>query len=96
MAAEYPNMTETRMFGGFGYFHNGNMCLGIHKDILIIRVGQETAAELVKKQHLRLMDLTGRIMKAWVMLEPEAIAEDEEMRRYFQMAFDFVETLPPK
>ena len=44
-------ITETRMMGGFGYFLNENMCIGIHKDTLIIRLGQQTAERIILQPH---------------------------------------------
>ena len=41
--ADIGGLHETRMFGGFGFLLNGNMCVGIHNDTLIVRVGAETA-----------------------------------------------------
>ncbi len=88
-------LKETRMFGGFGYMLNGNMCLGIHKDTLIVRVG--TAAEaLVKEPHVRPMDLTGKIMKGWATIEPEAMEDDAALERFCLIAVEFVRGLPAK
>ncbi|MBI2421226.1 MAG: TfoX/Sxy family protein [Candidatus Hydrogenedentes bacterium] len=89
-------LTETRMFGGFGYLLQGNMCFGIHKDTLIVRVGEETAAKLIKIKHVRPMDLTGRIMKAWATIEPEGMASDKDLLRFCKKAVTFVQDLPAK
>ena len=84
------------MFGGFGYLLNGNMCVGIHKDTLIIRVGLERAGQVLNEPHVRPMDLTGRVMKGWATVEPDALSADADLLRYCQYALDFVKTLPPK
>jgi TfoX/Sxy family transcriptional regulator of competence genes len=89
-------LIETRMFGGFGYMLNGNMCVGIHKDTLIIRVGKEKAEELLKEPNVRPMDLTKRIMKGWATIEPEGLMDDDNLSRYVKEAVTFVETLPLK
>ena len=34
--------TRKEMFGGVGYLLNGNMCVGVHKDELIIRYDPKT------------------------------------------------------
>lgn len=94
--SEVEGLSETRMFGGFGYLLNGNMCVGIHKDTLIIRVGVETAQALIEELHIRPMDLTGRVMKAWATIEPEAMGEDAALARFCKLAIDFVSTLPAK
>lgn len=94
--AQDSGLQETRMFGGFGYLLNGNMCLGIHKDTLIVRVGQEQADALIQEDGVRPMDLTGRVMKGWATVEPEAMESDGDLARFCQVAIDFVKGLPPK
>jgi TfoX/Sxy family transcriptional regulator of competence genes len=89
-------LEETRMFGGFGYLLNGNMCVGIHKDTFIIRVGLEIAEKLIAEDHVRPMDLTGRVMKGWATVEPEAMEEDADLKRFCEHAITFVSELPPK
>lgn len=89
-------LKETRMFGGFGYLLNGNMCLGIHKDTLIIRVGAEAAGALIREPHVRPMDLTGKVMKGWATVEPQAMEDDEALERFCRIAVDFVSGLPAK
>jgi len=89
-------LEETRMFGGFGYLLRGNMCIGIHKDTLILRVGTDAAEVLLQQKHLRPMDLTGRVMKGWVTADPDGIAEDDAIVQLCQHAITFVQTLPVK
>ncbi len=89
-------LEETRMFGGFGYLLNGNMCVGIHKETLMIRVGVETAAVLLQEDHVRPMDLTGRVMKGWATVESEAMDDDQDLKRFCGHAIAFVKELPSK
>ncbi len=93
---EHPGREETRMFGGFGYLLNGNMCVGIHKSELIVRVGLEASEALIREPNVRPMDLTGKVMKGWATIEPDGLADDDDFRRYCRLAVDFVDTLPPK
>ncbi|MCC6155818.1 MAG: TfoX/Sxy family protein [Candidatus Hydrogenedentes bacterium] len=93
---DIQGLSETRMFGGFGYLLNGNMCVGIHKDTLIIRVNEDVAKEVCGEPHVRPMDLTGRVMKGWATVEPEAMAADTSLERFVRLAVDFVATIPPK
>lgn len=94
--ANAGRLEETRMFGGFGYMLTGNLCLGIHKDTLIVRVGAETAEQLLREAHVRPMDLTGKAMKGWAMVEPEAMEDDAALERFCALAIRFTSTLPPK
>lgn len=84
------------MFGGTCFMLNGNMCVGVHERSLILRVGEERAAVLLQQPHVRPMDLTGKVMRGWATVQPEAIERDEDLRRYAALARDFVGTLPPK
>ena len=92
----YERLENTRMFGGFGYLLNGNMCFGMHKDILIVRIGVDQYEAIKDDPAVGPMDLTGRIMKGWAMIQPDGLAEPEEMKRFCDMAISFVLTLPPK
>lgn len=87
---------ETRMFGGFGYLLNGNMCLGIQRDTLIIRVGVDQAEALLQEEHVSPMDLTGRAMKGWAMVAPAGMEDDRDLARFCDLAVAFVKEMPPK
>lgn len=96
LLAHHPAMREQRMFGGIGWMLNGNMCVGVHKDSLILRLGPTGAAAVLQEDHTRPMDLTGRIMQGWVMVGPDALMEEPALRRYVQLAMTFVSSLAPK
>lgn len=85
-----------KMFGGIGWLLNGNMCVGIYKEWLIIRVGEGTANDLLKEEYMIPMNLTKRVMKGWVMIEPEGIIEDKDLEKYIDYAVKFVSKIPPK
>ena len=63
---------KKKMFGGVCYLLNGNMCFGIYKDYLIVRLGEEEAAAALKQEGVRPFDITGRPMKGWVMVSAES------------------------
>jgi len=94
--AHVPGMTFTGMFGGYGYLLNGNMCMGIHKDTLIVRVGTDFAQKILQEPHVRPTDFTGKVMSGWATIEPEALESDTALYRYCQLAISFVSTLPKK
>ena len=91
-----PDAIETRMFGGFGYLINGNMCVGIHKESLILRVGVETATPCLEDPNVQPMNITGRVMKAWIMIHKDNLKTDQDFDRYCDLAKTFVRALPPK
>jgi hypothetical protein len=83
------------MFGGIGYMLNGNMCIGIHKDDLIVRFDPATSESLLSKKHVKPFAITGRPMKGWLLVNNESL-KDKELEKWFELAFTFVKTLPPK
>ena len=89
-------LVEKRMFGGLGFLLAGNMCVGVWKEFLILRLGVEGAAELLNKAHVRPFDITGKPMKGWVMIEPAATLHDDQVRTWCEPAIAFVKTLPAK
>ncbi len=84
-----------KMFGGTCHLLHGNMLCGVHKNSLIVRVGHEVAAEALEEPHVEPMDITGRPMKGWVMIEPKGY-EGESLRGWLERARAFVSILPPK
>ena len=89
-------METTQMFGGYGFLMNGHMCVGIWNDTLVIRIGADGWDAISGEPHVRPMDLTGRVMKGWAMIEPEGVSEDAALQRYLDMAIMFCAALPPK
>ena len=89
-------MEVTRMFGGYGFLMNGYMCLGVWDDRLVIRIGTDGWDAICNQPHFGPMDFTGKVMKGWAMIHPDGLSEDEDLRRYVDMAIMFCAALPPK
>lgn len=87
---------EKSMFGGIGFLINGNMCCGIWHDMLVIRLSPEEAVKALKKPHVRVMDITGKPMKGWLLVEPKGLAEDADLYGWMERAFSFASALPKK
>jgi TfoX/Sxy family transcriptional regulator of competence genes len=90
-----PGFAEKEMFGGVGFLLNGNMCVGVWKESLILRLGPADAAAL-KKPCVREFDITGRPMKGWVLVEPSGFGREDDLRRWIELAIEHVATLPAK
>src|SRR5262245_45177729 len=87
---------EKKMFGGIGFLLNGNMLVGVWKDSLIVRLGPEEGEEALKEPHVSEFNITGRAMKGWVLVAPEGVEDDEQLRDWIQKAVKFVGKLPAK
>jgi hypothetical protein len=84
------------MFGGVGFLLAGNMLVGVWKNSLIARLGLEQAAAALDQPGVGEFDITGRPMKGWVMIGPEGIDTEDELRGWIDQAMAFVSTLPRK
>ena len=75
---------------------NGNVCLGIWHDNIIVRIGKENETELKKEDWCIDFDITGKSMKGWAMITPDGWEDREILERTTSLAKAFVETLPGK
>jgi TfoX/Sxy family transcriptional regulator of competence genes len=89
-------ITKKKMFGGIGYLINGNMCFGIHKESLILRVSINKAEELMKSEDITPFDITGRPMKGWVMVSPDYVETNEQLLELLKLGADYAHMLPAK
>ena len=85
-----------KMFGGLGLLMRGNMCFGIWKDHLILRLGEPQAQNALKNKNVKPFDITGRAMKGWVMVAPAGMKSKETLQQWVKQAIDFVSQLPRK
>ena len=89
-------VTEKKMFGGLGFLLGGNMCVGVWKESLILRLGPDDGPAALREPHTRPFDITGKPMAGWVMVEPAGTANDAAVRAWVKRAVAFVRTLPGK
>lgn len=89
-------ITEKKMFGGVGFLLNGNMCVGIWKQSLIVRLSAEAGGAALQEPNVVAFDITGRPMRGWIMVEPDGMETDDQLHNWVGRAVEFVETLPRK
>jgi hypothetical protein len=53
-----PGLTEKKMFGGIAFLLKGNMCIGVHRDALIVRLDPGETASALTEPHTKVFDLT--------------------------------------
>src|SRR5437773_11565986 len=86
--------SEKKMFGGLCFLIHGNMCCGVLKNELVLRLDSERARETLGGPHTRPMDFTGRPMKGFVFIEGGGLRTDLQLRDWVSMALSFVQSLP--
>jgi TfoX/Sxy family transcriptional regulator of competence genes len=88
--------TEKKMFGGICFLLRGNMCCGVLKDELMVRVGPEMHDSALARPHARVMDFTGRPSKGMVYVAADGIRTSAQLRKWVEMGIGFTNTLPAK
>lgn len=91
-----PGVVSKKMFGGVGYLLRGNMACGVHKDMLMVRVGPQAYDTAIQSPHTRPFDMTGRPMKGWILVEPAGFSSKTDLKQWVQIGVNFALTLPPK
>jgi TfoX/Sxy family transcriptional regulator of competence genes len=61
--ARRKGVREKKMFGGIGFLLNGNLLVGVWKEALVVRLGEEEGEAALKEPHVKVFDITGRPMR---------------------------------
>jgi len=94
--ARRKSVEERKMFGCICFLINGNALAGVWKDRLIARLGPDEGEAALREPHVRAFDITGRPMRNWVVVEPEGVEDDDQLKGWIQRAMKFVGKLPAK
>jgi TfoX/Sxy family transcriptional regulator of competence genes len=94
--ARKKGIEEKKMFGGVGFLLHGNMLVGVWKHWMIVRLGLEQFQSALDQPHVKQFDITGKPMKGWVMVDPQGLEGDDQIRAWIADAVKFVAKLPKK
>ena len=92
--AAQPDVEETKMFGGLSFMLAGQMCCGVLKDDLVVRVGTDGFDQLLKQPHVRAFDFTGRPSTGMVYVAGPGLTSDQALDTWVQRAVDYVTSHP--
>ena len=90
------DIEEKKLFGGIGFLLNGNILVCVWKEFLIVRLGPGDGEKALKEKFVIPFDITGKPMKGWVMVVPDGVEDDSQLKKWIQRSTKFVETLPAK
>jgi len=96
IVSRWKSTNDKKMFGGVCHLLNGNMFCGVHKDFLILRLGEKKSNDALKQPCARPFDITGKPMKGWVMIANDGYQDDPDLKAWLEQAKSFAETLPQK
>jgi len=93
---EIPGVEEKKMFGGLAFMVNGNMCAGVVKDTLMLRVGADQYKHALARPYARKMDFTGKPMTGLIYVDPPGFESDGDLENWIETALAYVKNLPRK
>ena len=94
--ARRKGIEQKRMFGGVGCLLNGNLLVGVWKESLVVRLGPDEGEAALREPHVKEFDITGKPMRNWVLVGPEGVQDDEQLKGWIERALKFVKALPAK
>ncbi len=96
LVAGRKGVSEKAMFGGLAFLLDGKMFCGVLGNELLARIGPDAHDSAMEKPHVRIMDFTGRPMRGYVFVGPEAITTATPLERWVRECEVHVATLPEK
>jgi hypothetical protein len=93
---ERTDVVEKAMFGGVTFMIAGNMCCGVHRDDLILRLDPAARAEELGNHHARMWDFMKRPMPGMFAVAAEGCAKQASVDRLVNFALQRVLSLPAK
>src|SRR5579885_1008444 len=94
--AGQARVVEKRMFGGVAFMVAGNMCCGVNKDDLILRLDGKITAGDLGSPHVRAWDFMKRQMQGMFDVGPQGCATQAAVESWVKMAQTHALTQPEK
>jgi len=91
-----PDVEEKPMFGGLTFMVAGNMCCGVNRDDLIIRLDGGTMIEDLQSPQVRAWDFMKRPMRGIFAVSPADCATKKAVACWVELALRHALSLPPK
>ena len=92
--ADRTDVEEKKMFGGLSFMVAGQMCCGVLKNDLVVRIEPTEFDKLVAQPHVRPFDFSGRPMQGMVYVENSGLADPEALQTWVQRGTDYIAAHP--
>jgi TfoX/Sxy family transcriptional regulator of competence genes len=92
--ADRTDVEEKKMFGGLSFMVGGQMCCGVLKNDLVVRIEPADFDDLVAQPRVRPFDFSGRPMQGMVYVDNEALADPEVLRTWVQRGTAYIAAHP--
>ena len=94
--ATREGIAERQIFSSLGFFLNGNMAVAAHGQGLVVRLDPADGSKALEESGVSTFPPGRSPMKGWVLVDLDAISEDEALSEWIDAGLDFAATLPPK
>ena len=84
LLSERSDVVEKRMVGGRSFMVGGRMCCGVTATGLMVRVGPEGVQGALAEPYVGPMEIGGRALKGFVLVEPPGFRTDAALRRWVE------------
>jgi len=92
-----PGAERRQMFGYPAGFVGGNMFGGLWQELVVVRVGPDAVAELLRVPGCaRFEPMPGRPMKGYVTVPPALAGRRADLTAWLARGFEYASSLPPK
>jgi hypothetical protein len=92
-----PNLTEQKMFGGLAFLIGGNMAVAASgQGGVLVRVDPAESDDLVATTPATLMEMRGRSMRGWLLVDPDDVRTEEELAAWVGRGAAHARSLPAK
>jgi TfoX/Sxy family transcriptional regulator of competence genes len=90
------DVVEKPMFGGLTFMVAGNMCCGVHRNELVLRLDAATEPGNLNSPHVRAWDFMKRPMRGMFSVSAAGCANQETVGHWVELALKHALSLPPK
>ena len=87
--AKTPRVEEKKMMGGLTFMVNGKMCVGVHKEDLMVRLDPEIHDEAIKRKGARTMDFTKKPMRGFIFVNPKGTKSPKDLQYWLDLGLKF-------
>ena len=97
LLADEADVTEQRMFGGLAFLVQGNMAVAASgQGGMLVRVDPTEADQLCSLAGVRRMEMQGRPMRGWLVVDSTAVDTTEELQPWVRRGASYARSLPAK
>ena len=88
------SVEEKKMFGGITFMVNGQMCCGVLKDDLIVKMDPASYEDALAQPGARPFDFSGRPMPGMVYVANSSLGKDEALEQWVSRGVKYVVAHP--